>query len=56
MDAAAPDSWEPITGVRDGEDAGLWYNPREPARVGLPAPVASLLAALPDLIETLQEP
>ena len=54
--AAAPDSWQPLTGVRDGEGAGLWYNPREPARVGLPAPVASLLAALPDLIETLPDP
>jgi A/G-specific adenine glycosylase len=28
--------------VRDAPDA-LWYNPREPARIGLPAPVKSLL-------------
>ncbi|MEO7773376.1 MAG: A/G-specific adenine glycosylase [Steroidobacteraceae bacterium] len=27
--------------------ARLWYNAREPARIGLPAPVISLLAALP---------
>lgn len=25
----------------------LWYNPREPARVGLPAPIANLLTSLP---------
>ncbi len=35
--AAAPEGWNP---------AGLWYNPRRPARVGLPAPVATLLEAL----------
>ena len=23
----------------------LWYNPREPARIGLPAPIAALLAS-----------
>lgn len=40
---AAPDGWR-------GE--GLWYNPRRPARIGLPAPVASLLDALPELIES----
>ena len=28
------------------EDGGtLWYNPREPARIGLPAPIAALLAS-----------
>jgi A/G-specific adenine glycosylase len=25
----------------------LWYNAREPARVGLPAPIATLLSSLP---------
>jgi A/G-specific adenine glycosylase len=29
------------------EGAGLWYNVRDPARVGLPAPIAALLARLP---------
>jgi A/G-specific adenine glycosylase len=33
------------------EGGGLWYNPREPARIGLPAPVSALLARLTD--ETL---
>jgi A/G-specific adenine glycosylase len=33
------------------EDSGLWYNLREPARIGLPAPVSALLARLAD--ETL---
>ena len=32
-------------GVMDG-DGMLWYNAREPARVGLPAPIASLLSSL----------
>jgi A/G-specific adenine glycosylase len=26
-------------------DGTLWYNPREPARIGLPAPIAALLAS-----------
>jgi hypothetical protein len=26
--------------------AGLWYNIREPARIGLPAPITTLLAGL----------
>ena len=30
------------------EEGGLWYNLREPARIGLPAPVSSLLARLAD--------
>lgn len=33
----APDGWQP---------EGLWYNPRRPARIGLPAPVAALLERL----------
>jgi A/G-specific adenine glycosylase len=33
------------------EGAGLWYNIREPARVGLPAPISALLSRLAD--ETL---
>ncbi len=33
------------------EGTGLWYNIREPARVGLPAPISALLARLAD--ETL---
>ena len=33
------------------EGRGLWYNLREPARIGLPAPVSTLLARLSD--ETL---
>jgi len=33
------------------EGAGLWYKIREPARVGLPAPISALLARLAD--ETL---
>ena len=32
-------------GVMDGEGM-LWYNAREPALIGMPAPVAALLAAL----------
>jgi A/G-specific adenine glycosylase len=31
--------------VAEGAE-GLWYNPRAPQRLGLPAPVASLLATL----------
>jgi A/G-specific adenine glycosylase len=38
--AAAPD--------RVGEGAeGVWYNPRAPQKLGLPAPIATLLASLP---------
>jgi A/G-specific adenine glycosylase len=33
------------------EESGLWYNVREPARIGLPAPISALLARLAD--ETL---
>ena len=33
------------------EEGGLWYNLREPARIGLPAPVSALLVRLAD--ETL---
>ncbi|MFM1886913.1 MAG: hypothetical protein RL026_2070 [Pseudomonadota bacterium] len=44
--ARAPEGWVPTPGGPEG----LWYNPRNAARVGLPAPVASLLAALPDLL------
>jgi len=32
-------------GVMEGEGA-LWYNPRQPSRVGLPAPIAALLSSL----------
>jgi hypothetical protein len=28
------------------EGAGLWYNLREPARIGLPAPITALLTRL----------
>jgi hypothetical protein len=28
----------------------LWYNPRQPARVGLPAPIKALLTGLTDPI------
>jgi A/G-specific adenine glycosylase len=34
-----------LAGVMEGA-ATLWYNPREPARVGLPAPIAALLFSL----------
>jgi A/G-specific adenine glycosylase len=37
--------WRDSGGVMD-EPAGLWYKPREPARVGLPAPIKALLEAL----------
>jgi A/G-specific adenine glycosylase len=37
--------------VRVEEGRGLWYNLREPARIGLPAPINTLLARLSD--ETL---
>ena len=33
-------------GVREAGE-GVWYNPRAPQKLGLPAPVATLLAALP---------
>jgi A/G-specific adenine glycosylase len=36
---------EALAGVMEGA-ATLWYNPREPALVGLPAPVAALLSSL----------
>jgi len=36
------------------EGSGLWYNLREPARIGLPAPISALLARLSD--ETLFDP
>ena len=36
----------PPAQVSEGAD-GLWYNPRAPQKLGLPAPVAALLAALP---------
>jgi A/G-specific adenine glycosylase len=41
------------TGIASGveENGGLWYNLREPARIGLPAPIGALLARLAD--ETL---
>jgi len=45
--AAAPEDWA----GEGGAASGLWFNPRRPARVGLPAPVASLLEALPELIQ-----
>ena len=32
--------------VRVEEGRGLWYNLREPARIGLPAPITTLLAHL----------
>jgi len=38
-----------LPGVAEGRD-GVWYNPRAPQKLGLPAPVAALLASL-----TLQE-
>ena len=37
--------------LRVEEESGLWYNVREPARIGLPAPISALLARLAD--ETL---
>jgi A/G-specific adenine glycosylase len=37
--------------ARVEEESGLWYNVREPARIGLPAPISTLLARLAD--ETL---
>ena len=40
----------PAAGVME-EGAGLWYNIRAPARVGLPAPISALLSRLAD--ETL---
>jgi A/G-specific adenine glycosylase len=36
---------EALAGAMEGT-ATLWYNPREPARVGLPAPIAALLSSL----------
>jgi A/G-specific adenine glycosylase len=40
------DLGEGAGGVAEGPE-GLWYNPRAPQRLGLPAPVATLLATLP---------
>jgi A/G-specific adenine glycosylase len=40
----------PATAVME-EGAGLWYNIREPARIGLPPPISALLSRLAD--ETL---
>jgi A/G-specific adenine glycosylase len=34
-------------GVMDAPRS-LWYNPRHPARIGLPAPIKTLLAGLTD--------
>jgi A/G-specific adenine glycosylase len=36
---------EELAGVMEGA-ATLWYNPREPARIGVPAPIAALLSSL----------
>jgi A/G-specific adenine glycosylase len=36
---------EELAGVMEGAPT-LWYNPREPARVGLPAPIAALIASI----------
>lgn len=36
---------EALAGVMEGAPT-LWYNPREPARVGIPAPIAALLSRL----------
>jgi A/G-specific adenine glycosylase len=38
----AGESWQ---GVADGEEWSLWYNAAAPVRIGLPAPIAALLAA-----------
>ncbi len=35
-----------VSGVGEGRE-GVWYNPRAPQKLGLPAPVAALLVALP---------
>jgi A/G-specific adenine glycosylase len=45
--AAAPADWA----GKGGPGSGLWFNPAQPAQVGLPAPVASLLKALPELLK-----
>jgi A/G-specific adenine glycosylase len=39
---------EALAGVMEGAPT-LWYNPREPARIGLPAPIAALLSSLASL-------
>jgi A/G-specific adenine glycosylase len=36
---------EELAGVMEGA-ATLWYNPREPAHIGVPAPIAALLSSL----------
>jgi A/G-specific adenine glycosylase len=35
---------EGLAGVMEGGDT-LWYNARQPPRIGLPAPIATLLSA-----------
>ena len=52
----APQDWDPAPGRVAEESHGLWYNPRQPARVGLPAPVAVLLASLPATIPARSSP
>jgi A/G-specific adenine glycosylase len=42
----APASTAAPGGVREPGE-GVWYNPRAPQKLGLPAPVATLLASLP---------
>jgi A/G-specific adenine glycosylase len=44
VDAAGPP--DAVAEAGPGAIEGLWYNPRHPARIGLPAPVAELLEAL----------
>jgi A/G-specific adenine glycosylase len=39
--ASCPDALTVMEG-----DGSLWYNPREPVRIGLPAPIAALLSAV----------
>ena len=36
---------EGLAGVMEGPDT-LWYNARQPPRIGLPAPIATLLSAV----------
>lgn len=40
-----------LAAPREWSGEGLWYNPRDPARIGLPAPVASLLDAFHEILE-----
>jgi A/G-specific adenine glycosylase len=37
---------ESAAGVMEGPES-LWYNPRKPARIGVPAPISALLSSLP---------